>query len=1125
MPYPSGLVALTFLALSVAPAAGAQPSPGVAVDEVRAGSALAAAGLQAGDVVAAWSRAGGEAPAQGVLAGPFDWLALRAEQAPRGPVELRGHRGGEAEVWTVPVGLWDAALRPALPPPLAGRYAEAHAAAAAGRPADAAELWEAMARELAGSPLDRAWLELQAGLAWTDARRFDEAKAALERAMAAAGEAAFARTVVLHAQGRAAERRNDMAGAEALYGEAAAARERGGGACLAVAECLDLQANAARRRGQLDRAHQLFSRALAIQEKLAPASLEAAVSLNGLGVVAFYRGDLATAEGFYRRALALRERLAPDSLDLAISTNNLGNVCLDRGQLAEAEALYRRALAIRQRLAPESMEVAGSHNNLGNVAFNRGDLAAAEAAYTRALAIKERLGPGSPDVGMTLRNLGIVRSVRGDYDGAGESFGRALEIFARVAPGSVEEAMCLYDLGTLAVNRADYPRAVELLGKTLAIQEKLAPDSYDVAATELNLGEATRLLKDLPAARGHFERALAIREKLAPGGLDVSFALVALAGLAREAGELERADALARRALAIREKLAPESYDTARTLHELGLCARARGRAGEAADWLGRAVARIEAQLAHLGGTREQQAGVRARFIAIYRDLVDVLVELGRTDEALGVLESSRARLMLALLAERDLVLDREVAAGLEAERTGLAREYDRVQGRLHELPAERDAAEVASLEGELRRLRERQERLRDEVREKAPRLSALRDPAPLDAAAVRASLPEGTLLVAFSTGTERTVAFWVTRENAGAVTAPIGIEALASEVRAWRGLVQRGYSATSAESLAEHGARLYDLLLRPLERQLGSAKRVVILPDGPLHLLPFGALVRAPARPGGRPSYLAQWRPLSVTVSATLLAELGRQPPGAGAGELVAFGDPVVTEPAVQTDALAARRAILDGLRRQGVELGPLPAARREVASLGRLWGEHASVLVGEAATEEQAIAIGPAPRYVHFACHGLVNERSPLDSSLVLSPPTAAGEGVGNGILQAWEVFERMRLDARLVTLSACETALGRELEGEGVVGLVRAFQYAGARAVVASLWSVADDSTAALMAKLYEGLHAGLPADRALQAAQLELLRRPVRLLGGDGPPPELDASSPFFWAAFQLYGDGR
>jgi CHAT domain-containing protein len=116
-------------------------------------------------------------------------------------------------------------------------------------------------------------------------------------------------------------------------------------------------------------------------------------------------------------------------------------------------------------------------------------------------------------------------------------------------------------------------------------------------------------------------------------------------------------------------------------------------------------------------------------------------------------------------------------------------------------------------------------------------------------------------------------------------------------------------------------------------------------------------------------------------------------------------------------------------------------------------------------------------------------------------------------------------VRLDADLVVLSACESALGRELSGEGLIGLTRAFQYAGARSVAASLWSVADRATAELMTRFHRHYAAGLPKDEALRAAQIELIRGPIALDTSNGESLKMDASAPFFWAAFELFGDWR
>jgi CHAT domain-containing protein len=227
-------------------------------------------------------------------------------------------------------------------------------------------------------------------------------------------------------------------------------------------------------------------------------------------------------------------------------------------------------------------------------------------------------------------------------------------------------------------------------------------------------------------------------------------------------------------------------------------------------------------------------------------------------------------------------------------------------------------------------------------------------------------------------------------------------------------------------------------------------------------------------------------------------------------AGRLVAFGDP--RYPGAESGAQDPADPVLrDGVR-LGWKLRPLPASRGEAQAIARLY-PGAETFLGAAATEERAKSLPRDARYVHFACHGFVNDLFPLNSALALTIPETPTEGKDNGLLQAWEVFEGVRLDADLVTLSACGSGLGKEQAGEGLLGLTRAFQYAGARSVVASLWSVADDSTAQLMKRFYRELSRGRPKDEALRAAQMELINRSPRM------------SDPARWAAFQLFGDWR
>jgi CHAT domain-containing protein len=293
-------------------------------------------------------------------------------------------------------------------------------------------------------------------------------------------------------------------------------------------------------------------------------------------------------------------------------------------------------------------------------------------------------------------------------------------------------------------------------------------------------------------------------------------------------------------------------------------------------------------------------------------------------------------------------------------------------------------------------------------------------------------------------------------------------------------------------------------LLIRPAEGRIAKAQRILVSPDGPLHTLPFAALLR-----GNR--YLIEWKPIHSVLSATVYAGIQRSRPtrrNLREERLAAFGDPhyprlrpnVATDPEVR------------GILQRGWALRPLPSARKEVKAIAALFPEGHAYL-GRAATEERAKALGSDTRLIHFACHGLLDERFPLNSALALTLPEHPSEGQDNGLLQAWEIFENMHLDADLVTLSACDTALGKEMGGEGLVGLTRAFQFAGARSVLASLWGVADYTTARFMERFYRYLRNGKSKDEALRAAQIDQIRQK----GG--------SSHPFFWAAFELNGDWR
>lgn len=454
------------------------------------------------------------------------------------------------------------------------------------------------------------------------------------------------------------------------------------------------------------------------------------------------------------------------------------------------------------------------------------------------------------------------------------------------------------------------------------------------------------------------------------------------------------------------------------------------------------------------------------------------------------------------MLAERDLDFAKDAPKELLQEQKRTDFEYDKIQGQLAEISAEKEPRRAEELLAQLTELRERQREIGEKIKKASSRLAALQYPEPLGLEGTRRVLHPSTLFLSYCTAGKTTYLFALLGSEFEVFTLPVGRDDLTKRIRQYRALL--AHPSTPESQLATSGQRLYEILLKPAEGLVRKSKRLLICPDGPLHVLPFAALRM------DKKSHLIEKRPLSYTLSATLLKETleTERPEKHYPFEVAAFGDPVYP---------SRERGQGGGWERPSdtrfPELAPLPATREEVQGIAALYGKKAKVFLGSAATEEAACALGEDYRYVHFACHGLLDERFPLNSGLVLSMPDSLTEGRENGILQAWEVFERLRISAGLVTLSACQTGLGQEMGGEGLIGLTRAFQYAGARSVLSSLWSVSDRSTAELMRRFYGQLQEGKTPSEALRQAQVDLLR------GKAGA----SFTHPFYWAGFALNGD--
>jgi CHAT domain-containing protein/tetratricopeptide (TPR) repeat protein len=1180
---------------------------GPVVEEVEPGSALARAGLVAGDVLRGWHRSGAlvekgsgrpVAAANGETGGeigsPFDWMWFLVEQAPRGGAKLLVERQGVTVEIEMGAGPWSAGILPSLPPRLAREALRAAELARRGAKGEAATLWSTLAASPEGAAAGAAsdlpsWIALRTGTLWAAAREWERAIAALRHGLDAASTPR-ARIELLRALGGAQRGARQFDAARDSYAAATELAEASWGESLELVSVLGKLAGLDWEQGRQSAARERWRRALAITERLAPASLyaaqilsnlgsaatsqsdlaegekdskaalaivealglrsELAGPLNNLAIVAYKRGDLDAAAALYRRSLESRE--AQDDAVAAIMLNNLAEVATLQGDLAAAQAHLERARSIWERLAPASPDLADALANLGDLASARGDLDLAQGYVQAGAAIREQLQPDSLKLAISFDMLGSLAADRGDLDQAESHYRRAQAILTRIDPGGLALARCLHLGGEVALRRGDLETAARLVGQAIEIENKVAPGSVQGAGSLGDLGDIALRRGDLAGAREHYRRALEIWQRRAPNSRSGARLLALLGEAARRGGELEAARGYLESALRIEESRGYGGDELATTLHTLALVERVR-RPELADRYFERALAALESEVSSLGGSAERKAAFHADRAGYYLDYLEFLLERGEPERAFMVQERSRGRTLLAQLAERDLAFARDVPPALVQTRRRLAAEYDRVERQLAELDAAKEAsgsggqAPAEALLDRLRTLRGQYEETVATIHRASPKVAALDRPEPLDLAACRQALDAGTVLLSYTVTPVRTYLF-VLSPAAGleVKTLAVGEGELRRQIELLRRLMPEARPASGVgrarlRELEQVAADLYGELVAPAAAAIEASQRVLIVSDGPLHLLPWGALVRTAAepRPPGSGRYLVEWKPVHVAASVTVYAELKRsRHPAAerATASLVAFGDPYVPPslqgggslagPRLEGTAAGAGDLRLRAAMARGFGFAPLPHSRLEVERIAGLFpAGRATTYLGEAATEERAKSVGKDARFIHFATHSTLDDRFPLDSAVVLSIPERLAEGRDNGLLQAWEIFDGVRLDADLVVLSGCESGLGKEVKGEGLLGLTWAFHYAGARSVVASLWKVSDQMTAELMARFYRHLRDGDAKDEALRRAQLDLMRGPLTLSdpAGRGREERADGAAPFFWAAFQLSGD--
>ena len=860
--------------------------------------------------------------------------------------------------------------------------------------------------------------------------------------------------------------------------------------------------------------------------------------LDGTAKTFEYEDRRREARLWFQRALDLRTTTAPDTLGQAWAHQRVGAMAFLLGELDTASRHFRSAFELRERLAPDSVLVADSAHGLGLVAGARFDLHEAEQYLRRAVGLYRQHMPGSPILAFALESLGGLREIRRDLFGADAVLEEALEIRRRLSPGSLAVASNLIALGRSALVAEDLVRAGAWLEEAEEVLDANGSQGLLRALVYNSLGRLAHLRGEWETAEKLNRAALDIQQRTAPESIDLALSLGSLGEIALQTGRPDVAKDLLIRARDHISARAPDSDTHSICLHQLGRAYLELGDAEAAAGALLESIEILERQTARFGGSSLHRQKYRAHKPELYHDAVAVLLDLNRVSDAFRTLERYRMQ-ELARLSSPDLPARRPGPSNPRSTTLAdLQASYDRVLAQLAKAASPR----------EVRSLRRRRHELQDELASFAglPTPKDSREAMmTVDLDGIRRELDEGTVMLSYVIGDRRSHLFVV--HPGGTEVVDLGLRAveLRSKVESWLAVVDPPVR-WRLDHLDQLSSELSQKLLEPARPWVSKAQRLVIVPDGPLHILPFGALRWQDDSGPGDSSYLVEHKSIQTVGSGTLYQELSariqrRRQSKEGcpfAETLVAFGaidfgDGLRSWQSPQRDATAPGVA----LTRQFnfFSWGSLPSTRREVQSIGALYPGPKKILTGSKATEGQAKNF-LAARVLHFATHGFLDPQSPMDSALVMSAPKPGAPQPGapqpgapqpgapkpgapkpatqaNGLLQAWEI-SRLELSSELVVLSACQSADGLELGGEGLVGLSQAFLQAGAGSVLASSWKVDDHATADLMIGFHRRLRQGLEPAEALRATQIDFIRQ--------DPGQDRPLSSPYYWAAFQLTG---
>jgi CHAT domain-containing protein/Tfp pilus assembly protein PilF len=893
--------------------------------------------------------------------------------------------------------------------------------------------------------------------------------------------------------------------------------------------------------GEKQEALDYLNQALPLEQAVGDRAKEA-VTLSNIGAVYGALGEKQKALDYLNQALPLR-RAVGDPAGEATTLSNIGAVYENLGEKQKALDYLNQVLPLRRAVGDRAQE-ATTLNNIGGVYNALGEKQKALDYFNQALPLRRAVGDRAQEA-TTLNNIGLVYDSLGEKQKALDYYVQALPL-RRAVGDRAKEATTLNSIGLVYDSLGEKHKALDYYNQALPLTRAVG-DRAGEATTLNSVGLVYDSLGEKHKALDYYNQALPLTRAVGDRASEAT-TLSNIGAVYENLGEKQKALDYLDQARTLARAVGDRAGE-ATTLGNMGFTKQAQDNLPEARASVEEALKIIESLRTKVT-SQELRTSYLSCVHGYYEDDIDILMRLDGKDptkgydrQALEVSERGRARSLLETLTEARADIRQGVDPKLLEKERALQQLLDAKSERL---TRRENTQEAAALRKELDDLQSQYQDVEAQIRAASPHYAALTQPQPLSVNEIQQQvLDPDTLLLEYALGPRHSYLFAVTPDSLRTYTLPAGQE-IESRARDLYALLTHS-SALPADQVDEVTAQFSQVVLWPAATQLGY-KRLVIVADGALNYIPLGAL---PAPLGGKagvgkPPPLVAEHEIVYLPSASTLALLRRDTQGrTPAPKLLAvMADPVFTleDDRVKTKTIAStggagsvgsgrvsdrhpediaadlsRSQLTRSVQESGVTraggIPRLPFTRQEADGIASLVPtsmrlEDLDFAASKAAATSNALS---QYRMVHFATHGLLDSEHPELSGVVLSLVDEKGLPV-DGFLRLDDIFN-LNLPADLVVLSACQTGLGKEIRGEGLVGLTRGFMYAGAPRVVVSLWSVNDQATAELMVRFYKGMLVDkLRPAAALKAAQVSMWKDPRW-------------SAPYYWAPFVLQGEWK